>query len=241
MQHDPFQLPLPFQHEPRFGADDFVRACSNQTALAWFETDWPERRLALFGPKGCGKTHLLHIWAQQTGAILLSGKALTDLDGMPQDGALALDDADTVRDETLLFHFLNAARDRHLRVLLSGRTAPSRWPVHLPDLSSRLRAITVVEIGQPDDDLLEALLIKLMADRQLSISPMVQKWLLIRLPRSPAVLREAVARLDQESLVSGIAITRQLAARMLHEISVVELQETSASGTAPSSSAQRFL
>jgi chromosomal replication initiation ATPase DnaA len=241
MQHDPFQLPLPFQHQPRFDANDFVRACSNQAALAWLETDWPERRLALFGPRGCGKSHLLHIWAQQTGAILLSGQALTDLDGVPKDGALALDDADAVCDETLLFHFLNAARDRHLRLLLSGRTAPSRWQVRLPDLSSRLRAITVVEVGQPDDDLLEALLIKLMADRQLLISPTVQKWLLIRLPRSPAVLREAVARLDRESLMSGIAISRQLAARVVAEFSVAEPQETSPSGAAPSSSAHRFL
>jgi chromosomal replication initiation ATPase DnaA len=128
-----------------------------------------------------------------------------------------------------------------LRVLLSSRTAPSRWPVHLPDLSSRLRAITVVEVGQPDDNLLEALLIKLMADRQLMISQAVQKWLLLRLPRSPAVLREAVARLDRESLVSGMAITRHLAGRVLNEFSVSESQETSASEAAPSSSAHRFL
>jgi chromosomal replication initiation ATPase DnaA len=241
MQQDLFQLPLPFQHQPRFDANDFIRACSNQAALAWLETDWPERRLALFGPNGCGKSHLLHIWARQTGAILLSGQTLTDLDGVPHDGPLALDDADMVRDETLLFHFLNTAADRHLRVLLSGRTAPARWPVHLPDLSSRLRAITVVEVGQPDDDLLEALLIKLMADRQLMISQAVQKWLLLRLPRSPAVLREAVTRLDQEGLVSGMAITRQLAARVLNEFSVVESQESSASGVAPSSLAHRFL
>jgi chromosomal replication initiation ATPase DnaA len=215
MQHDLFQLPLPFQHQPRFGANDFIRARSNLAALAWLETDWPERRLALFGAKGCGKSHLLHIWARQTGAILLSGPALTDLDGVPHDGALALDDADTVCDEVLLLHLLNTASDRRLRVLLSGRTAPARWPIRLPDLSSRLRAFTVVEVGQPDDDLLEALLIKLLADRQLLISPTVQKWLLLRLPRSPAVLREAVALLDRESLVSGIAITRQLAARVL--------------------------
>jgi chromosomal replication initiation ATPase DnaA len=80
-----------------------------------------------------------------------------------------------------------------------------------------------------------------MADRQLMISQAVQKWLLLRLPRSPAVLREAVARLDRESLVSGIAITRQLTARVLTEFSVAESQETSASGVAPSSLAHRFL
>ncbi len=241
MQHDISQLPLPFQHQPRFDASDFIEASSNQAALTWLTTDWPERRLAVFGSKGCGKSHLLHTWAQRTGAVLLSGHALTDLDCVPQGGALALDNADVVRDETLLFHFLNTAADRRLPVLLSGRTAPSRWPVHLPDLSSRLRAITAVEVGQPDDDLLEALLIKLMADRQLVISQAVQKWLLLRLPRSPAVLRETVARLDQESLVSGLAITRRLAARVLDEFSFSESQEASASPANPSSAVHRIL
>jgi chromosomal replication initiation ATPase DnaA len=69
----------------------------------------------------------------------------------------------------------------------------------------------------------------------------VQKWLLLRLPRSPAVLREAVARLDRESLVSGIAITRQLAARVLNEIYAVESREPSISGITPSSSTRPFL
>jgi chromosomal replication initiation ATPase DnaA len=241
MQQNRLQLPLPFEHQPQFDATDFIEACSNQAALTWLETDWPERRLALFGPKGCGKSHLLHIWAQRTGANLLSGQALTDLDSLPRDGALALDDADAVGDETLLFHCLNIAADRRLAILLSGRTAPSRWPVQLPDLSSRLRAITAVEVGPPDDDLLAALLIKLMADRQLVISQAVQKWLLLRLPRSPAVLREVVGRLDEASLVSGRAITRQLAARVLAGFSFSDPQENSASAGAPSSVVEGIL
>jgi hypothetical protein len=204
-------------------------------------SDWPERRLALFGPAGCGKSHLLHIWAERTGAVLLSGQALTDLDGMPQHGALALDDADTVRDETLLFHLLNTARDRNLRLLQSGRTAPSRWPVRLPDLSSRLRAINAVEIRPPDDDLLATLLMRLIADRQLTVTQSVQDWLLLRLPRSPGALREAVARLDRESLVSGTAITRPLAARVLKDLPVAEPKKVSTAGVAPSSPAPGFL
>ena len=69
---------------------------------------------------------------------MLAGQTLAGLEDVPLTGALALDDADTVADEELLFHLLNTARDRGLRLLLSGRTAASRWPVRLPDLSSRL-------------------------------------------------------------------------------------------------------
>lgn len=213
----PLQLPLPFEHQPSYEPRDFIAACSNRDALAWLDTPWPDHRLALFGPPGCGKSHILHIWRQRTGATLLTGATLTTLDQIPLQGALALDDADAIADETLLFHLLNTARDRGLRLLLAGRTAPARWPVRLPDLSSRLRAITAVEIAPPDDELLAALLKRLVADRQLAMSQPAQDWVLLHLPRSPAALRAAVALLDRESLASGLAITRTLAVKVLNQ------------------------
>ncbi len=215
LDHERRQLPLPFQQSPRYDPRDFIPAKSNQDALAWLSTTWPDRRLALFGPGGCGKSHLLTMWAKRTAAIWLTGPTLNDLADLPLQGAVALDDADTILDEQLLLHLLNTARDRALLVLLSSRTAPSRWPIRLPDLSSRLRAITAVEIRPPDDNLLAALLVHQLAERQLTVPSAVQSWLLLRVPRSPSVLREVVARLDRASLASGASITRQFAAQVL--------------------------
>jgi len=211
------QLLLPFPHAPGYDSRDFLPAESNFEALAWLETAWPDNRLLLWGPDGCGKSHLLHIWAERTGAKILSGPMLQDLDELPQSGGLALDDADTVGSESLLLHALNTARDRDLRLLLAARSAPSRWPVRLPDLTSRLRAIAAVEIRPPSDDLLAAVLMRLLSDRQLSVAQAVQDWLLTRLPRSPAALLQAVVQLDKASLSTGKAITRSLAARVLLE------------------------
>jgi chromosomal replication initiation ATPase DnaA len=215
MLPDHLQLLLPFPHVPGYDSRDFLPDDSNQDALAWLDTDWPDQRLMLWGPAGCGKSHLLHIWAERAGAHLLTGHLLRDLESLPGDGALALDDADTVAPEPLLLHLLNTARDRRLRVLLAARTPPSRWPVRLPDLSSRLRAITAVEIAPPSDALLAALLMRLAADRQLSVPKPVQDWILTRLPRSAAFLRQAVARLDQASLALRKPITLSLAANVL--------------------------
>jgi chromosomal replication initiation ATPase DnaA len=239
----PHQLPLPFQHQPRYHARDFIPACSNREALAWLDADWPEQRLVLFGPEGCGKSHVLQIWAARANATLLSGATLTDLDSLPQRGALALDDADSVGDETLLFHLLNTARDRGLQLLLASRSAPSRWPVRLPDLSSRLRAMSAVQIGPPDDELLAALLKRLIADRQLVMTRAAQDWVLHHLPRSPATIREAVARLDRESLASGVAITRSLAVTVLKEdgLAVAKADDVSMSEGDPSSRARDIL
>ncbi len=238
MPPDPNQLPLPFQHQPRYDSPDFIPAESNREARAWLDTEWPDQRLALYGPPGCGKSHLLHIWARRTGATMLAGQTLADLDGMPDHGALALDDGDLVRDETLLFHLLNTARDRGLRLLIAARTAPARWPVRLPDLSSRLRAIATAEIHEPDDELLVALLQRLIADRQLIVTHPARDWILTHCPRSPAALREAVARLDRENLVTGGPVTRTLAAKVLKDD---ELDEVSIAGLNPSSDHPGFL
>jgi chromosomal replication initiation ATPase DnaA len=221
MAREPAQLVLPFTRRPGYDARDFLPAAANREALAWLEATWPDRRLALWGPEGCGKSHLLHIWAERTGARMLTGPALTeqalgDVAGMAQDGALTLDEADRSGSEVLL-HLLNIARDRGLRLLLAARSAPSRWPVALPDLSSRLRAVTAVEIRPPDDALLAALLTHLLSDRQLSVPLPVQSWLLTRLPRSPAALRAAVVLLDRTSMETGRSITRTLATELFND------------------------
>ncbi len=173
---------------------------------------------------------------------MLAGPMMTDLEAIPASGALALDDADKVGSDTLLLHLLNTARDRGLHVLMAGQAPPSRWSVRLPDLSSRLRAITAVEIHPPSDDLLAALLLHLLSDRQLKVAQPVQDWLLSRLPRSPATLRRAVARLDQESLAFGKAITRPLAARVLEsDLTAADNDEVSVAAVDPSSQPLAFL
>ena len=196
------QLALPFAHEPQFTAADFLAGPSNEMALAWLApgADWPLRRLALSGPEGSGKTHLLHVWAARTGARLLAGPSLPPVPA-PPDRPVAIDDADAAAELPLL-HLLNACAEAGRPLLLAARTPPARWPTGLADLASRLRALTIAEIRAPDDGLLRALLARLLAERQLAVTEPVQDWLRLRLPRTPAAMREAAARLDRAALVA---------------------------------------
>jgi chromosomal replication initiation ATPase DnaA len=208
------QLALPFPHEPEYGAADFLPAKSNAAALAWLarEDTWPQRQLALFGPEGCGKTHLLHMWATDSAARIVSGPSL----GMwpfaaaeRLNQALAIDDADAAAEQPLL-HLLNEAGEAGLPVLLAGRLPPARWNPQLADLASRLRAITAVGIGSAEDSLLRGLLARLLAERQLAVTEPVQDWLRHLLPRAQGAMREAVARLDRAALAAGGRVTRAL-------------------------------
>jgi chromosomal replication initiation ATPase DnaA len=224
------QLPLPLFRGPSFAAIDFREAPSNAAACAWLRrtADWPDRRLAIWGESGRGKTHLLHIWAARTGAVLWSGTGLAALPELPTAG-IALDDADAVTDETALLHLLNTAGEAGLPILLASPAPPSRWPVRLPDLASRLRAITAVEIGSPEDTLLRTLLARLLAERQLRLPEAVQEWLVRRLPRRASALGDAVSRLDAASLEQRRNITVRFAAVALAEL----LAPDEISGTVP--------
>lgn len=209
------QLPLPFSHEPIYAAGDLFQGPSNAAALAWLERTaaWPRRQLALWGAEGSGKTHMLHVWARRTGARLLRGVALA-YDAPPAEAPLAVDDADMAGERALL-HLLNAAGEAGHPVLLAARAAPARWAVKLPDLASRLRAITAVEIGPADDGLLRATLARQLAERQLAVPEPVQDWLLLRLPRTAGAVREAAARLDRVALAYRRPVTRAMAALVL--------------------------
>ena len=213
------QLPLPFAHRERYRPETFWPAPANQAARAWLDRtrEWPDRRLALWGEAGSGKTHLLHIWADRQGARLLDGRSLHGLVDLPLSGGIAVDDADAAG-QAALFHLLNAAGEAGLPVLLAARSPPARWPTTLPDLATRLRAIVSVAIGPPDDSDLRVLLARLFADRGIDVPDPVQSWLLLRLPRSPGALRDAVALLDAAALARGTAITRALAAEALADL-----------------------
>ena len=203
------QLPLPFLPRPDFATLPFIPHPGAADAQAWLtRADWP--RLALWGDAGAGKTHLLHRWAAGR-ATVITGPELA-WPAVP--GPLAIDDADHAPILPLL-HTLNAAAEAGWPVLLTANQPPGRWPVVLPDLQSRLLATIAVRLLAPDDEARARLFHRLLDDRQLLVSPALQAWLLTRLPRDPAALRDAAARLDHVAFAAQRAPTRAMAAAAL--------------------------
>ena len=88
------------------------------------------------------------------------------------------------------------------------------WPVIIPDLASRLRALPVITLQAPDDAMLRAVIVKLAADRQLAFDESVVGYLSTHIERSFAAARAAVIALDNEALRQRRPATRALAAEM---------------------------
>ncbi|MFL4979513.1 MAG: chromosomal replication initiator DnaA [Xanthobacteraceae bacterium] len=217
----PRQLALALPHAESFAREDFLPGPSNQAALALIERwpDWPARAAALIGPEGSGKSHLAAMWANSAGARFLAARALgmTNLTSALATGALVVEDLIPGQfDERALFHLINLAREEEAVLLLTAQTAPAGWRIALSDLVSRLRAIPAVMLSPPDDALLRAVLIKLFADRQLTVDESLIAYLTTRLERSFAAARAAVETLDGEALGRKRAVTRALAAEVLN-------------------------
>ncbi len=210
------QLPLPFPETPDYAAVDFLQASSNADALSWLRDTprWPDGRLVIWGEAGCGKTHLLTVWATARRETVRVGAGLAGLPALAE-GGLAIDAAEQVTDERALLHLLNMAQEARVPVLMSAREPPARWRLGLADLASRVRGTTAVRILPPEDELLRALLARLLSTRQIAVAEGVQEWLFRRLPRTPAAIRAAAAALDLIAMADGTAVTRSVAARVL--------------------------
>jgi chromosomal replication initiation ATPase DnaA len=218
----PRQLALALDHAESYAREDFLSGACNADALALIDSwpDWPARAIALIGPEGSGKTHLATIWAAAAGARVISAHSLIDIDipGALATGALVVEDATAGADERALFHLINLAREEEAYILFTARTAPSLWPMAVPDVVSRLRALPVVALRPPDDAMLRGVIVKLAADRQLALDESIVSYLLTRIERSFAAARAAIIALDKEALRQGRAPSRALAAELFREV-----------------------
>lgn len=218
MSFPPRQLALALDHAESFAREDFLSGSSNETALALIDAwpDWPAHAIALVGPEGSGKTHLATIWAGAAGARVVSGRALgeTDVPAALATGALVVEDAAMIEDERALFHLINLAREESAFLLFTARNAPSLWPVALPDVVSRLRALPAIVLQAPDDAMLRGVIVKLAADRQLQLDESVVGYISTHIERSFAAARAAVVALDQEALRQGRPPSRALATEL---------------------------
>ena len=216
----PGQLAFPFGVEPALGREDFILAPCNEQAVRFIRRwpDWPTGAAALYGPPRCGKTHLAAIWRKAADAEALPARDLAPdlLAAMAPRAALVIEDVDSVepsevRDRALLTLFERQGG----ALLLTGRTAPSEWPVAVADLTSRFLSLVAFRMWAPDDTLLSALVTKHFADRQLEASPGVVTRIVTHVERTPEAVAAFVERADRKALAEKRPITDRLVLELI--------------------------
>lgn len=212
----PEQLPFDLGHRAAFAREDFWVSGSNADAVAWLDKfpDWPAPLLVIYGPRACGKTHLLHVWRHETAAV-----DVVDADMATPAKTIIMDDidrlvGDATREERLL-HLYNLQKETGGHILASATTPPRGWTFKLRDLESRLVAAPAVAVGSPDDALMSVVLTKLFSDRQIFVSQEVVQFVLPRIDRSFAAIRDIVNQIDHKAMAEKRPVTIPLVRDLL--------------------------
>lgn len=203
------QLPLDLVTPDRFSRDRLITNAALGAVVDDVLTPgaWPSPYILIHGPAGSGKTHVGHIFAETHSARMLTASQTRDYE-IGDRRSHVVDDADLASQETL-FHLFNAAQASGGYLVLLTRLHPLQWPVEVLDWQSRLRAMRLVTLPQPDEDLLAAILSNLFAQRAISPSPDAIAYIASRADRSVAALQKFVTEL--EHYANGRAFTRALA------------------------------
>jgi chromosomal replication initiation ATPase DnaA len=213
----PRQLRLSLKQPPSWAREDFVVSPANEEGVRQLDAwpNWPGGVLALIGPEGAGKTHLAMAWAQKTDAVLPTPDAPVDLANLP-GRAVLIENAEHAVSELSLFHLINIAAQHGGGLLLTSRLAPREWPsAQVPDLRSRLNALPVAELEEPDDAVLIGVLRKLFRERNIRPTDDTYPYLLRRMERSVVHAKAIVRRLDEAADAQQRPVSRALAKEVL--------------------------
>jgi hypothetical protein len=190
------QIALPLDKLRSGGADSLIVTESNTLAVSMLGAvdRWPGHCAILVGPPRSGKSLMARYFMGQ--------------------GGDAIDNADAVDDETL-FHRWNAARNEGRPLLLVSAKLPADWNVELPDLRSRLGASQLIEIADPDEELINQLILKHLRDRGTSMGPEALAFAVRRIERSHAAIEDFARDINAMALAEGSAITLPLVKRLI--------------------------
>lgn len=214
------QYLLKFTSNAYLNEEDFLVTACNETAYTAINIwpYWQHFALNIYGPKSCGKSHLAHIWINKIQRSLprpiqipiIPAKSINmkNVNKFANEHSfLVVEDLDTGINEEALFHLYNHYNVPERYILFTSEQPPAKLPFKLPDLRSRLNIIPTVEIYQPDDAMLTALIAKLFNDRQIIISQDILNHILKNTERSFEFVAKLIAEIDDISWTYGRAVS----------------------------------
>lgn len=223
------QLPLSFTTHPCMEAQDFMVTDCNREAYLMIDSwpNWLSNGLFIYGPKGCGKSHLAHIFAEkilsQTGkpssvkiikAAAINNKNVYRIADEFQH--VIVDDLQPTANNEALFHLFNFYNTPERYMLWTAENPPQRMHLGLKDLQSRLNMLPSIAIKAPDDLMLRMLIAKLFNDRQLFVTQEIVQYILNNCPRSFAYIENLIEEIDAVSLAYQSAINYNIIKRAMH-------------------------
>tara|TARA_Y100000590_G_scaffold7163_1_gene9184 strand:- start:3714 stop:4379 length:666 start_codon:yes stop_codon:yes gene_type:complete len=216
------QLIFTFPFKKSYSSQDFYVAKNNFNAFKLIESwpRWSSRLVNIFGPKGCGKTHLANVLMSKIQCVLTPAKKVDDeiLNRYKTKECLIIDDFENNIDESLLYSVINMAFQDNKYLIISSPISLKKFKIKLKDLNSRFTSFIDIGIDLPTDDLLRVILTKSFSDKQIQVSNKNIEYILKNIDRSYEKVNSFANSIDNLSLVKAKPINLQLIKKVLQKI-----------------------
>ena len=214
------QLVFKFPFKAKYFDQDYYVSSSNFSAYKLIESwpNWPEKCLNIFGPKGCGKSHLSKILERKIvnsnyiNAQNVDNKILNEIEKVK---CLIIDNYDQNIGEEILYSIINHSKQLENYIVINSIVPINKMHFNLNDLRSRIESFLNIGINLPTDDLLRVLISKTFSEKQININPKVSEYILKNIDRSYDKVFEFIKKIDDLSLSSGKSININLIKKVL--------------------------
>ena len=200
--HD--QQIIKFDYDDSFKVDDFFVSKSNKHIFKLLN-DWPKWEknfLNISGEKFSGKSHLIDIFIQKFKGIKIESNLLNDeiINSLKIYQNVILENLDTNINEKLLYTLINIIEQDNKYLIVTSKKPIVDLSFKLKDLKSRSKNFILQHINKPDDDLIFALILKNLSDRQISLDKKLIEYIIKRIGRSYSKIFDFIYKIDEISL-----------------------------------------
>ena len=195
---------IKFDYEKNFKNEDFYISKSNKHIFDLFNQwpKWEKNFLNIIGEQFSGKTHLINIFLEKFKGVRFEAKFLNNenLKEIKIHQNVVLENISELMDEKLFYSLINII-DQDNKYLITTSTKPIvSIKFNLPDLVSRSKNFLLQNIEKPDDELIFALLVKNLSDRQISLEKKLISYIIKRIDRSYGKIFDFIYKIDEISL-----------------------------------------
>ena len=198
------QLLLKFDLKQNYKDEDFYVSKSNFYAFNLLNRwpKWEKNFLNICGEKFSGKTHLTNIFLKKFKGIKIEAKNFKDenLKELKIHENIILDNLDYNVDERLIYSLFNIIDQDNKFLIINSLIPISEINFQLKDLRSRTKNCLVANIDKPDDELMFALILKNLSDRQITIDKKLIDFIVKRIDRSYGKIFQFIYKIDEISL-----------------------------------------
>ena len=198
------QLLLDFDYKQNFKDDDFYVSKSNYYSFELINKwpKWEKNFLNISGEKYSGKSHLIDIFLKKFKGIKIDSKLLRNdnLKEIKIFQNIVLEDLSLDIDEKLLYSLFNIIDQDNKFLIITSTQPVSEIKFNLEDLRSRTKNCLLAKIDRPDDELMFALILKNLSDRQITIDKKLIDFIIKRVERSYGKIFEFIYKIDKISL-----------------------------------------